>query len=81
MKKAITGILAALLALSMGAFFAACGGGEEEGGEGGNTDATSYTVTVEESDFYDVGWHTTQATAGKAASVEIEPEYDFVTVE
>ena len=81
MKKVITGILAALLALSAGVLFAACGGGEQEGGEGGNTDATSYTVTVEESDFYDVGWHTTQATAGKAASVEIAPEYDFVTVE
>ena len=80
MKKVITGILAALLALSAGAFFAACGDGEQNEGDG-NTDPTIYTVTAEESDFYDVGWHTTQATAGTAASVEIVPEYDFVTVE
>ena len=79
MKKVITGILAALLALSAGAFFAACGGAPDEGDD--KTDPTVYTVTAVESDFYDVGWHTTQATAGTAASVEIVPEYDFVTVE
>ena len=46
MKKVITGILAALLALSAGAFFAACGGAPDEGDD--NTDPTVYTVTAEE---------------------------------
>ena len=67
MKK----LLAALLALSAGAFFADCGGAPDEGDD--KTDPTVYTVPAAESDFYDVGWHTTQATAGTASAVEFAP--------
>lgn len=81
MKKVITGILAALLALTASAFSAACGGGEQEGGEGGNTDATTYTVTAAESDFYDVNGQTRSATAGSAAYVEIVPEFEAVSID
>lgn len=80
MKKVITGILAALLALSAGAFFAACGDGEQNEGDG-NTDPTIYTVTAEESDFYDVNGQTRSATAGTAAYVAIEPQFDAVSID
>ena len=80
MKKVITGILAALLALSAGAFFAACGDGEQNEGDG-NTDPTIYTVTAEESDFYDVNGQTRAATAGSAAYVAIEPQFDAVSID
>ena len=79
MKKVITGILAALLALSAGAFFAACGGAPDEGDD--NTDPTVYTVTAEESDFYDVNGQTRSATAGSAAYVAIEPQFDAVSID
>ena len=79
MKKVITGILAALLALSAGAFFAACGGAPDEGDD--NTDPTVYTVTAEESDFYDVNGQTRSATAGTAAYVAIEPQFDAVSID
>lgn len=79
MKKVITGILAALLALSAGAFFAACGGAPDEGGD--KTDPTVYTVTAEESDFYDVNGQTRSATAGTAAYVAIEPQFDAVSID
>ena len=80
MKKVITGILAALLALSAGAFFAACGDGEQNEGDG-NTDPTIYTVTAAESDFYDVNGQTRSATAGTAAYVAIEPQFDAVSID
>ena len=80
MKKMITGILASLLALSSVAFFAACGGAPD-GGDGGNTDSTTYTVTAEESDFYDVKGQTNSATAGRAAYVKIVPEFDAVSID
>ena len=79
MKKVITGILAALLALSAGAFFAACGGAPDEGDD--KTDPTVYTVTAEESDFYDVNGQTRSATAGTAAYVAIEPQFDAVSID
>lgn len=79
MKKVITGIVAALLALSAGAFFAACGGAPDEGGD--KTDPTVYTVTAEESDFYDVNGQTRSATAGTAAYVAIEPQFDAVSID
>ena len=79
MKKVITGILAALLALSAGAFFAACGGAPDEGDD--KTDPTVYTVTAEESDFYDVNGQTRSATAGSAAYVAIEPQFDAVSID
>ena len=79
MKKVITGVLAALLALSAGAFFAACGGEPNEGG--GNTDPTVYTVTADESDFYDVNGQTFSATAGTAAYVVIEPQFSAVSID
>ena len=79
MKKVITGILAALLALSAGAFFAACGGTPDEGDD--KTDPTVYTVTAEESDFYDVNGQTRSATAGSAAYVAIEPQFDAVSID
>lgn len=79
MKKVITGILAALLALSAGAFFAACGGTPDEGDD--KTDPTVYTVTAEESDFYDVNGQTRSATAGTAAYVAIEPQFDAVSID
>ena len=79
MKKVITGILAALLALSAGAFFAACGGAPDEGDD--KTDPTIYTVTAEESDFYDVNGQTRSATAGTAAYVAIEPQFDAVSID
>ena len=79
MKKVITGILAALLALSAGAFFAACGGAPDEGDD--KTDPTIYTVTAEESDFYDVNGQTRSATAGSAAYVAIEPQFDAVSID
>lgn len=81
MKKVITGILTALLALSMAAFFAACGGDPNDGDGGGNTDATSYTVTAAESDFYDVNGQTRSATAGTAAYVVIEPQFEAVSID
>ena len=79
MKKVITGILAALLALSAGAFFAACGGAPDEGDD--KTDPTVYTVTGAESDFYDVNGQTRSATAGTAAYVAIEPQFDAVSID
>ena len=79
MKKVITGILAALLALSAGAFFAACGGAPDEGDD--KTDPTVYTVTAAESDFYDVNGQTRSATAGTAAYVAIEPQFDAVSID
>ena len=79
MKKVITGILAALLALSAGAFFAACGGAPDEGDD--KTDPTVYTVTAVESDFYDVNGQTRSATAGTAAYVAIEPQFDAVSID
>lgn len=79
MKKVITAILAALLALSAGAFFAACGGAPDEGDD--KTDPTVYTVTAEESDFYDVNGQTRSATAGTAAYVAIEPQFDAVSID
>lgn len=79
MKKVITGILAALLALSAGAFFAACGGAPDEGDD--KTDPTVYTVTAAESDFYDVNGQTRSATAGSAAYVAIEPQFDAVSID
>lgn len=79
MKKVITGIVAALLALSAGAFFAACGGAPDEGDD--KTDPTVYTVTAEESDFYDVNGQTRSATAGTAAYVAIEPQFDAVSID
>ena len=72
-------LLAALLALSAGAFFAACGGAPDEGDD--NTDPTVYTVTAEESDFYDVNGQTRSATAGSAAYVAIEPQFDAVSID
>ena len=83
MKKWITAVLAALLALSVSAAFVACGDGETpggDGGNGGNTDPKSYTVTKTESDLYDYGWSTTTATAGTAAYVEVTPEYEAVSI-
>ena len=83
MKKWITAVLAALLALSVSAAFVACGDGETPGGDGGNgenTDTKSYTVTKTESDLYDYGWSTTTATAGTAAYVEVTPEYEAVSI-
>ena len=83
MKKWITAVLAALLALSVSAAFVACGDGETpggDGGNGGNTDTKSYTVTKTESDLYDYGWSTTTATAGTAAYVEVTPEYEAVSI-
>ena len=83
MKKWITAVLAALLALSVSAAFVACGDGETSGGDGGNggnTDTKSYTVTKTESDLYDYGWSTTTATAGTAAYVEVTPEYEAVSI-
>lgn len=83
MKKWITAVLAALLALSVSAAFVACGDGETpggDGGNGGNTDSKSYTVTKTESDLYDYGWSTTTATAGTAAYVEVTPEYEAVSI-
>ena len=79
MKKVITGILAALLALSAGAFFSACGGAPDEGDD--KTDPTVYTVTAAESDFYDVNGQTRSATAGTAAYVAIEPQFDAVSID
>ena len=69
----------ALLALSAGAFFAACGGAPDEGVD--KTDPTVYTVTAAESDFYDVNGQTRSATAGTAAYVAIEPQFDAVSID
>lgn len=80
MKKKFTGILTSILALSMAAFFVACGDGSGDDRSSG-TDNTVYTVTAEDSDYYDVGGQTTQATAGTEAYVIIEPEYAAVSIE
>lgn len=80
MKKKFTGILTSILALSMAAFFVACGDGSGDDRSSG-TDNTVYTVTAEDSDYYDVGGQTTKATAGTEAYVIIEPEYAAVSIE
>ena len=80
MKKKFTGIFTSILALSMAAFFVACGDGSGDDRSSG-TDNTVYTVTAEDSDYYDVGGQTTQATAGTEAYVIIEPEYAAVSIE
>lgn len=68
--------LAALLVLGL----TACGDGrptqEEQPG-----DVSVYTVTAEESDFYDVSGQTTKASEGTAAYVVIQPEFDAVSVD
>lgn len=78
MKKFLTASLAALLALSVAACFTACGGPEQENVQ---PDPTAYTVTAEESDYYDVEGQTTSATAGMAAYVKIAPQFSAVKID
>lgn len=44
-------------------------------------DATVYTITAEESDFYDVNGQTRSATAGTSAYVTIVPEFECVQID
>ena len=46
-----------------------------------NSEKFKFTVTADESDFYDVSGQTTKASEGTAAYVVIQPEFDAVSVD
>lgn len=65
-----------MLMLPLASVLVACGGGGNN-----QTDTTSYTVTAEETEFYDVVAQTTKSIAGEQAYVKIVPEFDAVVIE
>lgn len=80
MKKILTFFLASIMMLSVAAFSVACSDGKDNN-SGSETDNTVYTITVEDSDYYDVVGQTTKATAGTEASVSVAAKYSAASVE
>lgn len=88
MKKLLTIILVAVMALSSAVLFVACGdknggstGDNSGGASGDSSDGSIYTVTVEESDFYEEQGGTTSSSAGIGAYVKIVPKFTAISID
>lgn len=76
MKKLLKSMMLALLFVPMASLLVACNEKPHTPVEN-----TEYSVTANESDYYDVTGQTTKATAGVNAYVKIVPEFDAVVID
>lgn len=77
MKRFLKVMSFMLIVASMSVTLWACGENKNTTPE----DTKVYTVTADESDFYDVDGQTTKASAGMEAYVKITPEFDAVVID
>lgn len=76
MKKAIKTILLSLMFVPLASILVACNSNSENA----PTDSEIYTVSADESEFYDITSQTTAASAGSQAYVKVVPEFDAVII-